>query len=66
MKGTVWIGKEGIYVDGELMAIAYPQMPIPDLEACRIYWDEATQSVKQETIPLADMHNATKGLGHGN
>ena len=30
-------------------------MPHPDTEAVRTYWDEPTQSVKQEIIPIADM-----------
>lgn len=29
--------------------------PMPDTEAVRTYWDETTQSVKQEIIQLADM-----------
>lgn len=55
MKGTVWIGKDGIYVDGQRLEVTIPEMPCPDLEACRIYWDEETQSVKQEIIPFKDM-----------
>jgi hypothetical protein len=27
-----------------------------NLEASRIYWDEESQSVKQEIIPLADIY----------
>lgn len=54
-KGTVWMSKDGIYVDGELLPIIYPEMPCLDLEAVRLFWDEETQSVKQEIISIADM-----------
>lgn len=30
------------------------RIPVPDLEASHIYWDEKTQSVKQGIIPLAE------------
>lgn len=29
--------------------------PMPDTEFVRTYWDETTQSVKQEIVQLADM-----------
>lgn len=31
------------------------EMPHPDTEAMRVYWDDETQSIKREIIPLADM-----------
>ncbi len=33
------------------------KIPVPDLEASRIYWDEETQSVKQEIISLTDIYD---------
>lgn len=33
------------------------KIPAPDTEATRLAWDEESQSVKQEIIPLKDMHD---------
>ncbi len=35
--------------------MALPETPLPDLECVRLFWDEETQSVKQEIRPIADM-----------
>lgn len=32
------------------------KIPTPDMEAVRVHWDEKTQSVKQEIIPLTDIY----------
>lgn len=31
-------------------------IPLPDSEMVRMTWDEETQSVKQEIIPISDLH----------
>ena len=54
MMKTVWLSNEGIYVDGILISESV-KVPHPNYEALQIYWDEETQSVKQEIIQIADM-----------
>ena len=56
LKGTVWMSKEGVYVDGELLMKTTIEYPVADIEAVRIYWDEETQSVKMKKFPISDMY----------
>jgi len=55
MNGTIFIGKDGVYMDGVLISEPI-RVPHPDYEVSRMFWDKATRSVKQEIIPITDMY----------
>lgn len=55
-----FMGKDGMYENGRLISKSV-QHPMADCEVSRVYWDEATQSVKQEIIPAEDIWDFTVG-----
>lgn len=55
MTGFFFIDKNGIHYNGELISEPI-EYPAPNTEASRIYWDEESQSVKQEIVPFDKMY----------
>ncbi len=52
---NIFIEKDGVYMNGVLISEPV-KVPHPDYEMSRIFWDDATQSVKQEIIPITDIY----------